>query len=247
MFQKSSEEAKEAHARLKNAYEILMHFLQEDDSGTTTPSSTHSRTPVAGHVSSLRASESDRKISSNVKDASNKHMDPRTGTVEQGPSRMGFDSSNQNVNEGGAGESSSNNVLTKSRTENTNNHSFKGSRLDNVKRSGSSNRTKNGTSANTQQSSTYQSTNENFPTNPILDSAYGSLDKLKTDGGSQTMRSPVLSRRLPNKGTVRPFGNSFDSDEVDGCNERGSSGFVNTIGMAATMKDTAYDYVRLKK
>lgn len=77
-----------------------------------------------------------------------------------------------------------------------------------------------------------------------MDSAYGSLDKLKTDGHSQ-MRSPVLTRRLSNKitkQTVKP--NSFDSDGSDG---RGSSGFVNGIGMPLSMKDTAYDYVRIKK
>lgn len=49
------------------------------------------RAPVAGHVSSVRAAEraSRTQIVSTVKDASNKHIDPRTGKIQHGPSEMG--------------------------------------------------------------------------------------------------------------------------------------------------------------
>lgn len=45
---------------------------------------------MAGHVSSLRVLENTQdKIVSTVKDASNKHIDPRTGQIQEGPSEMG--------------------------------------------------------------------------------------------------------------------------------------------------------------
>lgn len=169
-------------------------------------------------------------------------MDPRTGNIEQGPSRMGFDSSSsQNVyaKESSPIESSSRKVYTTSRLDNPAKHSFKGRK--------ESNRTKNEPSGSAQHL-TYQSHNENFPTNPIMDSGYGSLDKLKTDGNNQ-MRSPVLSRRLSNKmvkQTAKSVSNSFDSDD-GGCDGIGSNGFVNAIGVPMSMKDTAYDFVRMKK
>lgn len=227
-----------------------MHPFQEDDSGTTTPSSTHSRTPIAGHVSSLRSTaESARKVNSNIKDASNKHIDPRTGVPEQGPSRMGFDST-QNVyaKENSPVESlSTNTTYTTSRIDSHTNHSFKGKRenITNCHSNMSSNRTNNEPSGSSQQL-TYQSYHDRVPVNSVMDSGYGSLDKLKMDGSSQ-MRSPVLMRRLSNKmakQAVKP--NSFDSDE-GGSDGRGSSGFVNIVGVPLPMKDTAYDYVRKKK
>lgn len=53
-----------------------------------------SRAPVAGHVSSVRAAEKAARpqIVSTVKDAANKHINPRTGKVQQGPSEMGHQS-----------------------------------------------------------------------------------------------------------------------------------------------------------
>lgn len=45
---------------------------------------------MAGHVSSVRAAEQiEKKITTTVKDAASKHIDPRTGLVQQGPSEMG--------------------------------------------------------------------------------------------------------------------------------------------------------------
>ena len=73
---------------------IQQSVIQEDeeeqeDSGTATPTSIISRTPVAGHVSSVRAEERRvKQITSTVKDAANKHIDPRTGKIQQGPSEM---------------------------------------------------------------------------------------------------------------------------------------------------------------
>lgn len=52
------------------------------------------RAPVAGHVSSVRAQEKAARtqIVSTVKDSSQKHINPRTGKVQLGPSEMGHHS-----------------------------------------------------------------------------------------------------------------------------------------------------------
>lgn len=47
------------------------------------------RTPVAGHISSLRAAKNEQEIKTTIKDASKKHRDPRTGLVQEGPSVQG--------------------------------------------------------------------------------------------------------------------------------------------------------------
>lgn len=53
-----------------------------------------SRAPVAGHVSSVRAAEKAARtqITTTVKDAAKKHINPRTGKIQQGPSEMGHHS-----------------------------------------------------------------------------------------------------------------------------------------------------------
>lgn len=59
------------------------------------------RAPVAGHVSSVRAAEEKAartQIVSTVKDASNKHINPRTGKIQQGPSEMGHHSGETHAN-----------------------------------------------------------------------------------------------------------------------------------------------------
>uniref|UniRef100_A0A182JDD0 Protein kinase domain-containing protein n=1 Tax=Anopheles atroparvus TaxID=41427 RepID=A0A182JDD0_ANOAO len=69
---------------------VIAEEEEEDDSGTATPTSTVSRTAVPGHVSSVAALErAEKKINSTVKEASQKHIDPRTGNVQIGPSEMG--------------------------------------------------------------------------------------------------------------------------------------------------------------
>lgn len=79
---------------------VIMEEDEENDSGRTTPSSTVSRTPVVGHVSSVRAAEQNEKaeikIKTTIKDANDKHIDPRTGIIQQGPSEMGGTANQQN-------------------------------------------------------------------------------------------------------------------------------------------------------
>jgi len=64
----------------------LFH-LQEEDSGSSTVSINMTRTPIPGHISSLRAAEEEQRRNEQeqqkridtLKDASKKHIDPFTG------------------------------------------------------------------------------------------------------------------------------------------------------------------------
>lgn len=76
---------------------IQESVIQEDDEEDEVDNEEEvprTRAPVAGHVSSVQAEEkaSRSQIVTTVKDASNKHINPRTGKVQQGPSEMGHHS-----------------------------------------------------------------------------------------------------------------------------------------------------------
>lgn len=73
---------------------------EEEDDGENVEPLNH-RAPVAGHVSTVRAQEKAaqekiprKQIVSTVKSAENKHINPRTGQIQQGPSQMGNHGSN---------------------------------------------------------------------------------------------------------------------------------------------------------
>ncbi|XP_061402877.1 serine/threonine-protein kinase par-1-like [Musca vetustissima] len=69
----------------------------EETNSASSPSSSVSREPVRGHISSLRSSstEQPKEIKTTLKDANQKHFDPRTGAVQVGPSEMGTAQFNQ--------------------------------------------------------------------------------------------------------------------------------------------------------
>ncbi|KAI8038731.1 hypothetical protein M5D96_008639 [Drosophila gunungcola] len=66
---------------------------ENEETNSASPSSSVSREPLPGHISSLRKpaapTESAKEIISTLKDATQKHFDPRTGALQQGPSEMG--------------------------------------------------------------------------------------------------------------------------------------------------------------
>ncbi|KAH8252648.1 hypothetical protein KR032_001041 [Drosophila birchii] len=66
---------------------------ENEETNSASPSSSVSREPLPGHISSLRKPasppESTKEIKSTLKDATQKHFDPRTGALQQGPSEMG--------------------------------------------------------------------------------------------------------------------------------------------------------------
>lgn len=73
---------------------MFLSYSQEEldeTNSASSPSSSVSREPVRGHISSLRASsnEQPKEIKTTLKDANQKHFDPRTGVVQNGPSEMG--------------------------------------------------------------------------------------------------------------------------------------------------------------
>lgn len=274
---------------------VITEEDEENDSGTTTPSSTHSRTPVAGHVSSVRAMEqAEKKIISTVKDAANKHIDPRTGIVQQGPSEMGMaghDPSNPDIRQltdsNGLGNRQMINVSSQTSIVGALSAPPTESAADAVKRSsngGANGLTPHNGSSFKKNSSikkTITSTSKGLLTigntfatasvpeiqnfspiervpNPIMDSGYGSLDKLKPTNGSSNagLCSPILRKRSSIKSSApqtivndrrhnKRMMNSDDDSGGDGSDDRGSSGFVNLAG--TTMKDTAYDYVKPNK
>lgn len=71
----------------------------DDDDEEETRHTSPIRAPVAGHVSSVRAQEKEARtqIVSTVKDAANKHINPRTGKIQLGPSEMGHNTPSNNV------------------------------------------------------------------------------------------------------------------------------------------------------
>lgn len=66
---------------------------EQDTDQISSPPAMSSRRPIAGHVSSVRAQEraARKQIKTTLKDASNKHINPRTGQIQHGPSEMGPD------------------------------------------------------------------------------------------------------------------------------------------------------------
>lgn len=64
---------------------------EQDTDQMSSPPAMSSRKPIAGHVSSVRAQEraARKQIKTTLKDASNKHINPRTGQIQHGPSEMG--------------------------------------------------------------------------------------------------------------------------------------------------------------
>lgn len=74
---------------------ILFSFSKEENEETNSasPTSSISREPMPGHISSIRQPqqlEKSKEIKSTLKDATQKHFDPRTGALQQGPSEMGM-------------------------------------------------------------------------------------------------------------------------------------------------------------
>ena len=74
----------------KNSHDetiFSLFYLQEEDSGSSTVSINMTRTPIPGHISSLRAAEEEQRRTEQeqqkridtLKDASKKHIDPFTG------------------------------------------------------------------------------------------------------------------------------------------------------------------------
>ncbi|XP_018790550.1 PREDICTED: CBL-interacting serine/threonine-protein kinase 20 isoform X3 [Bactrocera latifrons] len=94
----------------------------EEELEDNSPSSSVSREPVAGHISSIRHTlEQTKAINTTLKDAAQKHFDPRTGALQEGPSEMGgitqtqqksYNASNGNISTMNHGDSLCGSLLT---------------------------------------------------------------------------------------------------------------------------------------
>ncbi|XP_065087898.1 serine/threonine-protein kinase meng-po [Ochlerotatus camptorhynchus] len=243
---------------------VIMEEEEEDDSGSATPTSTASRTAVPGHVSSVAAMElEEKKINSTVKDASQKHFDPRTGTVQLSPSEMGSRSANKME----YSKSDRNNNQNASNKAQANGNKFNSARFydESVPI--------NPLTPNNSASSTYgfmKALNSvaaitvpeingrnkvpasKYQESAVRDSGYGgSVDsRQKMAQGGMIKRSPVLSKRSAmiksnNKtheedeelGEDREFSNDFEDLELD----RGSYEGLNKTNGKQTAKDSPYD------
>lgn len=236
--------------------------------------------------------ELEKKITTTVKDATNKHIDPRTGLVQQGPSEMcvnGKSEAEEQPHTRSSSASSSNvhqqysngeNGSIKNNTTNNNfynnqiNHNSSDTDQINGRLNFSiKNDTKNGYNIQKENNDLKRSNGKiDHKSNGILDSGYGSLDKLKMSESSVSMTTPPLSKagpyyspKLSKRSTSIKSSNieylkradqtlrnqiSFTSEEDegnDGNSERGSSGFVHLVGTSTSMKDTAYDRAANKK
>ncbi|EDW01095.1 serine/threonine-protein kinase meng-po isoform X2 [Drosophila grimshawi] len=68
---------------------------ENEETNSASPCSSISREPVPGHISSIRQPpkpqpDKPKEIKGTLKDATQKHFDPRTGALQQGPSEMGM-------------------------------------------------------------------------------------------------------------------------------------------------------------
>lgn len=164
----------------------------------------------------------DKKIISTTKDATNKHIDPRTGLIQQGPSEMGTKNAlNNNNSSPHRSLSPAPQVVTNSRglspsTNGNNSHQTQPSAdKDDDRPSPLSRHRQTAVTTNGRLQTSNQQNGQlrnQVNSSSIVDSGYGSLDKLRTPstdlsnlgataqtsrghiGGSPYL-SPVLSRR----------------------------------------------------
>lgn len=189
------------------------------------------RAPVAGHISSIRGQDTPSVIHSTVKDASRKHIDPRTGNIQVGPSEMIKTTPEPNVSTSSNGSAENGDLgqsLVNGRLEFKVNES-------NVK-----------TQATLEQ---HNRSSVERKKGPMLkmDSGYSSTEKMLPNQGLTIERKGLISS---DRGSLEiNHSSSFSSSKdvspfTDSDSPRGSTGFVN-VATKGTRKDTAYDQVRV--
>lgn len=261
---------------------VIQEDDEEEDSSSAASSTIMTRAPVAGHVSSVRAAEKDahKQIVTTVKDAANKHRDPRTGEIQQGPSEMGIPAADNHITNGshahklvdiGSQTSTDSQKMTNGQMDNSQNQyhdlANKSSfthhpRLSANRRQNSAPEplaTSRGLMAafNSVATITVPESSHNahmqqdvLNSNQIIDSGYGSLDKLKISDNNGTLSSPIFGKRSTGnvayangrgaQATNGHYANGndirrekdrspFESDSGGDGSPCGSSGFVNKL------------------
>uniref|UniRef100_A0A1B0DM04 Uncharacterized protein n=1 Tax=Phlebotomus papatasi TaxID=29031 RepID=A0A1B0DM04_PHLPP len=259
--------AKKARIRDWIQSSVITEEDEEDDSGTTTPSSTMSRTPIAGHVSSVRAEEQkEQQYHSTVKDASRKHLDPRTGIVQSGPSEMVIANQDVQATEPKLNGAHAGDIDRKMSIASTgsNMQTMVNARLEFPMKGPNSNiraynETQNYSSrsiVNTPNdrgiiSKGIMSTIRSIANVTVPELANSAANKDRYEDTKSPVISPVAVKRssvrssdsggslLMNNSTSSKDPSPFDSSS----SSRGSTGFVNIVGSSTTMKDTPYDRI----
>lgn len=232
--------AKKARIRDWIETSVITEEDEEEDSESTSAIVQPMRAPVAGHISSIRGQNSPSVINSTVKDASRKHMDPRTGNIQVGPSEM----VKTTTTEPGQHMSTSSNGSVENGGE-----SLVNGRLE-FKVNDAQVRTYNRVSLPQQPPVAERSSVDRKKTPMIkMDSGYSSTEKMLPNQsltvGKKYSNSDSASLEIHNSSS---FSSSKDvSPFTDSDSPRGSNGFVNVVAKpnSATRKDTAYDQVRV--
>lgn len=206
---------------------------EEERSESTSALVPPMRAPVAGHISSIRGQNSPSVINSTVKDASRKHIDPRTGNIQLGPSEMikttPEPEQNISTSSNGSGEAGE---MVNGRLE----FKMSDSKVSSFNR-------------------VMQPVEARVPVdrkkNPMvkMDSGYSSTEKMMPHQnltvGKKLSNSDLGSLEIHNSSS---FSSSKEvSPFTDSDSPRGSTGFMNVVQRtnSGTRKETAYDIVKV--
>lgn len=206
---------------------------EEERSESTSALVPPMRAPVAGHISSIRGQNSPSVINSTVKDASRKHIDPRTGNIQLGPSEMikttPEPEQNMSTSSNGSGEAGE---MVNGRLE----FKMSDSKVSSFNR-------------------VMQPVEARVPVdrkkNPMvkMDSGYSSTEKMMPHQnltvGKKLSNSDLGSLEIHNSSS---FSSSKEvSPFTDSDSPRGSTGFMNVVQRtnSGTRKETAYDIVKV--
>lgn len=231
--------AKKARIRDWIETSVITEEDEEEDSESASGSQPPMRAPVAGHISSIRGPTSSSVINSTVKDASRKHIDPRTGSIQVGPSEMVKTTpepeQNMSTSSNGSAEYAvASETLVNGRLE------FK---VNDNKMKTFNNRILK-----------QQQPVENRPAmdkkkNPMMkmDSGYSSTEKMLPQQNLTVGKKKFSNSDLVNNSSS--FSSSKDvSPFTDSDSPRGSTGFMNVVlpnASSATRKETAYDMIKV--
>lgn len=236
---------------------VIQEDDEEEDSSSAASSIIMTRAPVAGHVSSVRAAEkaAHKQIVTTVKDAANKHRDPRTGEIQQGPSEMGARAADTQTSNGthayklvdvGSQTSSESQKMNDGPADNSHIHynestasqanasSFGQNRLSTNRRQNSAPEplvTSRGLMAAFNSLATItvpESSHSNaqmqqdmHKSNQVIDSGYGSLDKLKATDNNGILSSPIFGKRsVPNVSYANGHGGQAISAHYSNSNDK---------------------------
>lgn len=241
--------AKKARIRDWIETSVITEEDEDEDSESIGASLPQLRAPVAGHISSIRGQNTPSVIHSTVKDASRKHIDPRTNQVQVGPSEMlkttpEPEQQHMSTSSNGSAENADSRRASDVQTLVNGRLEFKVTDVNNV-------RAYNTASEFPSRSNVGESMDRQRRPMLKMDSGYSSTEKMPphqnlTIAAKKLSNSDLGSLEINHSSS---FSSSKDvSPFTDSDSPRGSTGFVNVVSKVAngaTRKDTAYDHVKV--